>query len=68
MNRTHTLTQKVSYGETALRASVYIHVDHLDGRVDAIRLSEPGKDNSTLDFLFTALGDALTDIVREVQR
>tara|TARA_R100000306_G_scaffold59353_1_gene58308 strand:+ start:1202 stop:1309 length:108 start_codon:yes stop_codon:yes gene_type:complete len=33
-----------------------------------IRLSEKGKDGSTLDDLFNALGDVLTDAVKELQR
>ena len=68
MNRIETLTQEIPRISTGLNGKCFVHVDHHRGRVDAVRLSEKGKDGSTLDHLFTALGDALTDAIREVQR
>jgi UDP-glucose 4-epimerase len=67
MNRLETITQEVGKDLTGLRGKCFIHVDHANGHIDAIRLSEKGKDSSTLDNLFTALGDALTDVLREIQ-
>jgi hypothetical protein len=67
MNRLETITQEISKEATGLSGKCFVHVDHANGRIDAIRLSEKGKDGNTLDEVFTALGDALTDVVQEVQ-
>jgi hypothetical protein len=66
--RLQTTTEEIPRATTGLRGKCYIHVDYLGGRIVGIRLSEKGKDGSTLDDLFTALGDALTNVIREVQR
>ena len=68
MNRTQSVTHQVSRGRTGLNGKVYVHVEHFGGRISGIRLSEKGKDGSTLDDLFNALGDVLTDVVIDVQR
>lgn len=65
--RIETITQEIATSTTGLRGKCFVHVDYIGGRIDGIRLSEKGKDLSTLDLLFTALGDALTSIVRDVQ-
>ena len=68
MNRTQSVTHEVSRVRTGLNGKVYVHVEHFGGRIVGIRLSEKGKDGSTLDDLFNALGDVLTDAVKELQR
>ncbi len=67
MNRCLTITQKIDRAVTGLNGSLFVHVDHGQGKVLRIRFSEKGKDNSTLDRILDALGTAVTDIVREVQ-
>jgi len=66
--RFETITQEVPGTVTGLRGKCYIHVDYLDKKIVGIRLSEKGKDGSTLDDLFSAIGDALTDAIREAQK
>ena len=68
MNRTQSVTHEVSRVRTGLNGKVYVHVEHFGGRIMGIRLSEKGKDGSTLDDLFNALADVLTDVVIDVQR
>ena len=68
MHRTQSVTHEVSRGRTGLNGKVYVHVEHFGGRISGIRLSEKGKDGSTLDDLIHALGDVLTDVVIDVQR
>ena len=64
MNRLHTITQKIGREQTGLNGSLFAHVDFSDtGMVDAVRFSEKGKDG-TLDKVFTALGDAATEIIK----
>lgn len=68
MSRLETITQEIGKDQTGMRGKVFVHVDHhRSGRIESIRLSEKGKDGGTLDHLFTAIGDALTDVIREVQ-
>jgi hypothetical protein len=67
MKRLETITQEIGKELTGLKGKCFIHVDHVNGRVDAIRLSEKGKDGGTLDNVFTAVGDALTDVLKEIQ-
>ena len=52
--REETLTVRLDKSRTGMAASSYIHVDHVGTRVTGIRLTEKGKDRSTLDDL---LGD-----------
>ena len=49
-----------------MAASSYIHVDHVGTRVTGIRLTEKGKDRSTLDDLYSEIGDALTLMIGEI--
>ena len=64
MNRLHTITQKIEREQTGLNGSLFAHVDfRVTGMVDAVRFSEKGKDG-TLDKVFTALGDAATEIIK----
>ena len=66
--RLETITQEIEKDRTGLKGKCFVHVDHDgQGRIDAIRLSEKGRDGSTLDDVFTAIGDALTDVIKEVQ-
>jgi len=70
MSRLQTITQKIDREITGLAGSLFAHVDFDDtGAVDAVRFSEKGKDDSTLDNLdniLAALGDATTDIIRSL--
>ena len=66
MTRCETITHRIDRETTGLKASCYIHADlGPDGRVIAIRLTDKGKDDSTLDRLFREIGDAVTDILGE---
>lgn len=66
--RTQTIIEKIPGTVTGLRSAIYVHVDYADTRegrrVQSIRLSEKGKDESTLDKVCTAIGQTLTDIMR----
>jgi len=69
MSRLQTITQKIDREITGLAGSLFAHVDFDDtGAVDAVRFSEKGKDDSTLDNILAALGDATTDIIRSVKK
>ncbi len=65
-SRTETVTHKLSRERTGFRSSVFLHVDHIGGRVLALRLSEKGKDDSTLDKLLHAIGDEATDMLNQI--
>lgn len=67
IDRCETVTQKIGPAQTGFKASVFLHIDHLDGKVLGVRLSEKGKDGSTLDRLLHAIGDAATELVKEIQ-
>jgi len=65
MSRLQTITKKIGREITGLNGSLFVHIDFDDaGVIDAIRFSEKGKDDSTLDNILAALGDATTDIIR----
>ena len=67
MNRLQTITGKIDRTITGLAGSLFVHVDFdAAGGVDAVRFSEKGKDDSTLDNILGALGDATTDIIRSI--
>tara|TARA_R110000751_G_scaffold153151_7_gene258277 strand:+ start:358 stop:576 length:219 start_codon:yes stop_codon:yes gene_type:complete len=66
--RYHTITQKLPGGEagTGLNGSLFIHADfNADWSLEEIRISEKGKDGSTLDTVLTAVGDAITQIIQD---
>ena len=65
MNRLHTVDRKISHETTGLRGSLFVHVDHDDnGFIHGVRISHKSKEkDNTLDTVFTALGDAITEIV-----
>lgn len=64
--RTETVTHKLSRERTGFRSSIFLHIDHADGIPLAIRLSEKGKDDSTLDKLLHAVGDEATAMLNEI--
>lgn len=66
MNRTETITQKVSKDSTGLAGSMFVHVDHLAGKIVGVRFSNKWKDDSTMDNVLTALGDATTEIIQAI--
>ena len=67
MSRLQTITEKIDRKVTGLAGSLFVHVDfNAAGAVDAVRFSEKGKDDSTLDNILGALGDATTDIIRSL--
>jgi hypothetical protein len=67
-NRVETVTAPIRPAISGLRSSVYCHVDfdRPSQRILAIRLSEKSKDGFGLDPLFTALGDELTSILKDI--
>lgn len=66
MNRTHTITQKIERSATGLNGALYAHIQFdARWRVDSVRFSHKAKDDSTLDNILEALGNAVTEIVRE---
>lgn len=67
MSRTATITQKIGRKATGLNGSLFVHVEHEDGRIVAVRFSEKGKDDNTLDRILTAMGDAVTEIAEELR-
>lgn len=66
MSRTETITQKIPRAVTGLNGSLFVHVDHLGGRLIGVRFSEKSKDENTLDTVLTALGDAVTEIAGDL--
>lgn len=65
-NRTrfHHIVQEIPREVTGLNGKCFVHVDHDDaGNVLNVSFSEKGKDQSTLDKVFEALGAATTDIL-----
>ena len=65
MSRLHTVTKKIERDVTGLNGSLFAHVDFdAGGVIVAVRFSEKGKDDSTLDHILAALGEAATDIIR----
>ena len=67
MSRLQTITEKIDRETTGLAGALFVHVDFTAaGAVDAVRFSEKGKDDSTLDNILSALGDATTDIIRSL--
>jgi len=67
--RSEVITEKVPSTQTGFKSSVFIHIGfetNGDGqrRVTDVRFSESRKDGNTLDGLLTAIGDAVTDIIR----
>lgn len=66
--RTEQISEKIDRKITGFNGSIFVHVDYIrkgdKKQMVAIRLSEKGKDGSTLDHVLTAIGDTLTDIVR----
>ena len=67
-NRLHTITEKIDRETTELNGSLFVHVDFDSaGTTKAVRFSFKGKDNSTLDRILMALGDAITGILRSIR-
>ena len=65
MSRFQTITEKIGRETTGLAGSLFVHVNFTAaGAVDSVQYSEKGKDDSTLDNILGALGDATTDIIR----
>jgi hypothetical protein len=61
------ITEKIPREKTGLKTNLYTHIrfDHI-GRIAEIRISEQGKDGSTLDRTLAAIGDTLTGICADV--
>jgi len=67
MSRLQTITKKINREITGLAGSLFVHVAFTDaGVIESVRFSEKGKDDSTLDNILVALGDATTDIIEEI--
>lgn len=68
--RLATITHKIDGKTTGFKGSVFLHVDYdpkAKNAIAGIRLSEKGKDGSTLDKLLHAISDRVTQAVREIQ-
>lgn len=64
-NRVHTITEKIDREVTGMNGAIYVHVDYDHaGQINGVYFSERGKDFSTLDKVFIALGRVVTAIVR----
>lgn len=64
LGRFKTITREIGRDVTGLNGKCFVHVDHDDsGRVVSVSFSEKGKDRSTLDKVFEALGAATTEII-----
>ena len=65
--RNPSINEKIPREKTGLRTNLYAHIrfDHI-GRIAEIRISEQGKDGSTLDRTLAAIGDTLTNICSDV--
>lgn len=64
MNRLHTVTEKIEREDTGLAGGLFVHVNFGPlGGVDSVRFSHKQKDDSTLDKILVALGDAITRII-----
>jgi hypothetical protein len=68
MNRLRSTTTRIGTERTGLKSAIFVHVEFdRAGNIHAVRLSEKGRDNFTLDNMFNALGDAITESIRELQ-
>lgn len=67
--RLFNVTQEIGRDITGLKGKIFVHVDYDRlGKIHGIRFSEKGKDKSTLDRVFAALGDVVTDIISSLQK
>lgn len=65
-NRLQTITEKIERSTTGLAGAIFVHVDHLNGKVEGVRISSKWKDGASFDKLANALGDSITRMVRDV--
>lgn len=64
-NRMLSETVKIPREVTGLAGAIFVHVDRDEsGRVRAVRYSHKWKGDWTLDCLLSALGDAVTTMVK----
>lgn len=61
------VTEKIPKEETGLKAAIYCHFYmHPDtGAIDELRISDPKREDSSLEKILTALGDHVTQILRD---
>lgn len=68
VTRLQTITEKIDRATTGLAGAIFVHVDHLHGRIHGVRISTKHKEkDNTLDRVMNALGDTITSILAEVQ-
>lgn len=68
MSHSFTITQKIDRNRTGLNGSLFVHVSFTPGgKIDEITFSEKSKEQSTLDKILDALGESVTEIVREIR-
>lgn len=69
-NRLPGITEKIPKEETSLKAALYLHVyfDATTGNIDEIAFSDPKREDSSLEKILTALGDHVTQILRDHQK
>lgn len=67
-NRRELDTIKIGRAVTGFHGAIFVHAEHLDGKIVSVRFSHKWKDVGPLDLALAALGDAVTSIAREIQR
>lgn len=67
MTRLQSVTEKIDRTTTGLAGAIFVHIDHMDGRVHGVRISTKWKDGQSFDNVATALGDTLTSMLTDLQ-
>ena len=67
MSRTLTVTEKISRDQTGLHGSMFVHVEHDQGRIVAVKFSEKRKDDEVLDRMLEALGESITNLAADLR-
>ena len=65
--RYETITEKIDRDTTGLAGAIFVHVDHVDGKVFGVRISTKWKDGHSFDKIATAIGDTVTDMLAALQ-
>lgn len=69
MSRLRHRLQKIPRDETGLNGAIFVHVDLDDNyHCVGIRISHKQKDDSTLDKICSAIGDAVQEILDEAAK
>ena len=65
--RYETITEKIGRETTGLSGAIFVHVDHIDGKVVGVRISTKWKDGHSFDKIATAIGDTVTGMLTDLQ-